>query len=126
MKMETPKMDVVRFQEADVLAASTPATPVQLYGFYDSASKNGQVSFVNNGINYVFKTSDYDSQTSFSNAVVAAGVANVQFNDNVDPDNHSLAGMYYADVEKEGGGKSLPLPDGLYYWNPSTNSYRSQ
>ena len=32
MKMETPKMDVVRFQEADVIASS----PLALTGFNDS------------------------------------------------------------------------------------------
>ena len=37
--METPKMDVVRFQEADVLAAS----PLALTGFNDKFAGNAQI-----------------------------------------------------------------------------------
>ena len=126
MKMETPKMDVVRFQEADVLAASpiTPVTPVFLTGFNDVTAKNGQLSFTKNGTDYLFETSKYDSQESFANAVAGAGVADVTFNDNSDPDSHSLAGMFYADVEQ--GGKSLLLPDGQYVWNPNKGTYSYQ
>ncbi len=121
MKMETPKMDVVRFNESDVIVASTPATPVFLMGFNDVTSANGQVSFSRNGQDYLFETKNYGSQKDFANAVSGAGVANVTFNDSTDPDNHSLAGMYYADIEQ--GGKSLLLPDGQYIWNPSNNTY---
>lgn len=39
MKMETPKMDVVRFQEADVLAAS----PLAFTGFNDSIVDNAKI-----------------------------------------------------------------------------------
>ena len=39
MKMETPKMDVVRFQEADVLASS----PLALTGFNDTIEANAQI-----------------------------------------------------------------------------------
>ena len=48
MKMETPKMDVVRFQEADVLAASTPTpgplpTSFALTGFNDKSAGNAKI-----------------------------------------------------------------------------------
>lgn len=49
MKMETPKMDVVRFKEADVLAAS-PAPVVQSFvvtGSEDQITGNAQVGGVN-------------------------------------------------------------------------------
>ena len=123
MKMETPKMDVVRFQEADVIVASPiPATPVFLTGFKDTSANNGKVSFDHNGQSYLFETKNYNDATSFANAVTNAGVADVNFNDNSDPDNHSLNGLFYADI----AGESLPIPDGTYYWNPSTRSYRMQ
>jgi len=124
MKMETPKMDVVRFQEADVLAASPYASPVYLTGFADSKDRNGEVAFTHNGNSYLFKTTDYSDAASFANAVAGAGVANVSFNDSQDPDSHSLGGMYYADVTKNG--ESLVLPDGEYAWNPSKGVYCKQ
>ena len=126
MKMETPKMDVVRFQEADVIVASGYASPVMLTGFNDVTAKNGQVAFTNNGSSFVFNTADYGSQESFSDAVVNAGVADVYFNNGKDPDNHSLAGLYYADAEEDGGGKSLLLDNGAYFWNPSKRAYIKQ
>ena len=126
MKMETPKMDVVRFQEADVLAASNVASPVYLTGFADNGVANGEVAFTNGGTDYLFKTKDYNSQSEFAAAVAGAGVANVTFNDSSDPDNHSLSGMYYADVEKDGGGRALILPNGYYYYNPAANTYSYQ
>ncbi len=45
MKMETPKMDVVRFQEADVLAASSPIESVTVSGVGDRNNTNNILSY---------------------------------------------------------------------------------
>ena len=57
MKMETPKMDVVRFQEADVLAASTPVfqDKVTIANLGDSNYANNRVSgTAGTGFNFTF------------------------------------------------------------------------
>ncbi len=40
MKMETPKMDVVRFQEADVLAASSPLRDTAMLGAWGNQAQD--------------------------------------------------------------------------------------
>ena len=45
MKMETPKMDIVRFQEADVLAASGFATEFQRSRIANAGGANGNLTY---------------------------------------------------------------------------------
>ncbi|PWJ71182.1 hypothetical protein B0O40_1047 [Ruminococcaceae bacterium R-25] len=55
MKMETPKMDVVRFQEADVIVASGDHNKMAtLFGWGDTIQGNAKLTFSNG------KTSEYD------------------------------------------------------------------
>ena len=52
--METPKMDVVRFQEADVLAASPipgPIDTVTISGVGDKVTDNNYLSYSNTSLN---------------------------------------------------------------------------
>ena len=55
MKMETPKMDVVRFQEADVIVASPVSDKVTLMNLGDSNYANNRVSgTAGTGFNFTF------------------------------------------------------------------------
>lgn len=55
MKMETPKMDVVRFQEADVIVASPSPAPVidtvTISGVGDTVADNNLLTYGNTSVN---------------------------------------------------------------------------
>ena len=74
MKMETPKMDVVRFKEADVLAASPSPAPV--YHDYVTLSNLGNSNFDDN------KAHAMNTDFSFSN-IYAGEVSNLLHLDSI-------------------------------------------
>ena len=88
MKMETPKMDVVRFQEADVLAASTPTPVDNNYYAYTSgwggATGGASLKIVQGGNTIV----DYNW------AAISSGEAAHLINNNISFDGLSLGAMY--------------------------------
>ena len=92
MKMETPKMDVVRFKEADVLAASTP-TPVDnnFYAYtagWGGATGGASLKIVRSGNTIV----DYDWD-----AITSGETANL-INNNISFDGLTLGNMYNDEI----------------------------
>lgn len=109
MKMETPKMDVVRFEEADVLAAS-PNVVTTVFGFNNEKQKDGGVAYKN--ITYL--TGEEGSAAALEQALNNDGIYNAKFTS--EHGEYSIAAMWDLDINLISGEQSIPLVDGEYVY----------
>ncbi len=109
MKMETPKMDVVRFQEADVLAAS-PNIYTTVLGFNNETQKDGGVAYKNQ----TYFTKDAGSAAALEQALNNDGIYDVRFTS--EHGEYSIAAMWDLDINIITGEQSIPLVDGEYVY----------
>ena len=79
MKMEMPKMDVVRFQEADVIVASSAPDRylATLGNFGDGKSANGWLKITHNGVESTHDWSALldDNETGYAQNLTFNGVS---------------------------------------------------
>ncbi len=118
MKMEAPKMDVVRFKESDVIVASTPTSYV--FGFNNEVPNDAYIK--HNGVTYT------DSAT-FASAMANEGLAPVfeayLEGGNAEGTYYNTSLMFYADsVAGKQEETSVFIPDGTYQWNGEHFKYK--
>ena len=121
MKMETPKMDVVRFKEADVIVAS----PVPVVHTTKAAGFNNESV---GDANIIYKGVSYTDAHTLNSALEADGLAGIYQLYIPGKDTHSYYGtedMFYIDENPQYGIEhSILIPDGDYDWNGSAFVYR--
>lgn len=110
MKMEAPKMDLVRFKEADVIAASNLTTYV--YGFNNETPSDAYVKY---------KGVTYTDASSLNGALAADGMEG-KYQAYLDGQSYHI--VYPAtdmfDLDKNFGtvnDHSIIVSDGVYVWN---------
>jgi len=116
MKMEAPKLDIVRFNESDIIVASDiPDLPFStVYGFNNEVVGDAYVIY--NGVTY------RDSAT-LNAALEADGLEGwfQLFVPNIETHSvYDTSDMYYIDSIPHDPGDiefSILVPDGDYYWN---------
>ena len=121
MKMEAPKMDVVRFKAADVIAASGGGEQLDIptsdvYGFVNEVTGDAYISY--NGVTY-------RDSSSLDAALAADGLAGQYqlYQPGVDLYSvHSIQDMFALDKTN---GMSFYVSDGTYEWNGSCFVHKS-
>ena len=128
-KMKMPEMDVVRFNESDVIVASgeVPAGVLRVSGLVDSTSKNGTFAFLTTeGTTTSYKTNEIDA--GFYSQLDSAFNTGGQVSSNTllgVPGQNASAFRWCIDFD----GRGQPLefvPDGNYEWNERMHCFYLQ
>lgn len=120
MKMETPKMDVVRFEEADVIVASpTPIFTTKVGGFNNETAGDGNIQY---------KGVTYTDAASLNSALAEDGLSGYYQLYVPGEQTHTLYAtqdMFLLDSKAEPGYEhSILIADGDYDWNGNHFVYR--
>lgn len=119
VRMNNPKIEVVRFSEADIIVAST-ATSMTVSGLRDATAhnatfvtNNGQ-TYINDGTTaraelYAALSRDFNATITGDTTIQSVGGANI--------------GIKYLLSRDDGGTATRGTFDGVLNWDSSTNSF---
>lgn len=118
-KMKMPEMSVVRFEESDVICASSSYIPktMRLTNFDDGEGLNGKLSF--DGTEYTYQSGIGDTFL-FRNSY---GSYRIGWIDAPGYSDGSISFSSLGDYESIDRAPGSGAPDGEYSWNASNNQF---